>query len=91
MTAIIELILAIVCVLAALLQIVTSRHSSIRHRPLARAGKRVMAAGFLFLALRLSWLAFQDVHVIGILWGLIALALIAWGSIMTNCERVIGE
>lgn len=91
MTAAIEFFLAVTCFFAAVFQVVTARHSSVRNRSLVRAGKRVMAAGFAFLAVRLFWLAFNDVAIVGILWGLTAIGLIAWGSIMVNCERVIDK
>lgn len=87
----VSLVMAGLCLLAGIFQSITARHSAVTERPLARKGKHVMAAGFFFLALRLAWIGWSGSFIPGLIWGLIAVAFIALGSIMTNFDRVLGE
>lgn len=69
---------ALLCVLAALFWLTSARYP-----------QHIMAAGFVFLALRLAWIAWIDLDIAGVVFGLIAIALIAWGSIMVASEHVL--
>lgn len=70
-------------VLAFFLQIITINHYALRHKELAKAGKRLMAAGFLIAILRYTLIPYFPVVVLGLI-------LIGAGSMFTCLERFIG-
>lgn len=73
--------LAPLLLLAFTLQLITIPHHALDDRELARAGKRLMAAGFLIAILRYTMIPYTPVTVL-------ALVLISTGSMFSCLERV---
>lgn len=82
------IVIGLVMSIAAALQFVTSRSKSLRDRPSVRAGKRIMAAGFLIAALRFFWLGFTATASMGVSIGILSYVLVAIGAILMSIERL---
>lgn len=68
-------------ILAILLQLITLKHAALSDKELAKAGKRLMAAGFLIILFRHSFIPYYSVAVLGAVF-------VGIGSIFSCLERL---
>lgn len=70
--------------IAFLFQLLTLKHSGLDARPIAKHGKRLMAAGFLLASLRFWFLPYFPIPL-----GIFSYILIGLGSLVMNFDRII--
>ena len=74
-------LLAPLLVLAILLQLITLKHAALSDKELAKAGKRLMAAGFLIILFRHTFIPYYSVAVLGSVF-------VGIGSVFSCLERL---